>query len=238
MNSNELNLSKSLSNLKNESKVMPKGEPSVGYPQICIRSNRKPERTDLVAICEIADNAAAKYPDDKEARAKAVVEAVTKVCGGGSLGHAWIIVFESENVTNANSHRYGYHEGYGFTKNKSNDRVDRGFAYQLCMKISDKQFKDLETKVIPQLNDESTEIAKGFHMAPGEGQQGVYTPLTNCTWFAGNVWNRTMDQNIVFKQSFDGKAHADDWGINYIENVTEVADPGMLSEIMSAILDK
>lgn len=238
MSFNELNLPKSLNNLKDESKVMPKGDPSVGYPQICIRSNRKPERTDLVAICEIADEAAAKYPDDTEARAKAVVEAVTKVCGGGSLGHAWIIVFESENVTNANSHRYGYHEGYGFTKNKSNDRVDRGFAYQLCMKISDKQFKDLETKVIPQLNDESTKIAKGLHMAPGEGQQGVYTPLTNCTWFAGNVWNRTMDQNIVFNQPFDGKAHADDWGVYAIENVTEVAEPGMLSESMSAILDK
>ncbi|MEB7889797.1 hypothetical protein NGK36_10875 [Hafnia alvei] len=233
-----LNLPKSLNNLKDESKVMPKGDPSVGYPQICIRSNRKPERTDLEAICEIADEAAAQHPNDKEARAKAVVAALNKILGGGALGHAWIIVFESEKVTDANSHRYGYHEGYGYTKNKSNDRVDRGFAYQLCMKISDTQFKDLENKIIPQLNIESTEIAKGFHMEPGKGQQGVYTPLTNCTWFAGNVWNRTMNQDVVFNQPFDGSAHAEDWGIDAIENVTEVADPGMLSESMKAILGK
>lgn len=234
----EFNISRSLTNLKDESKVMPKGDPSVGYPQICIRSNRKPERTDLDAICEIADEAAAEYPNDKDARAKAVVGALTRICGGGSLGHAWIIVFESENVTDSNSHRYGYHENYGFTKNKSNDRVDRGFAYQLCMRISDDQFKDLVENVIPQLNEESTEIAKGFHMKPGEGQEGVYTPLTNCTWFAGNVWNRTMNQSVIFNQPFDGRAHASAWGIDAILEVKEVADPGMLSESMKAILSK
>ncbi len=232
----EYRIPKSLTGLKDESKVMPKGDTSVGYPQICIRSNRKPERTDLNAICEIADEAAAPYPDDPAARAKAVISALTRICGSGNLGHAWIIVFESENVTNENSHRYGYHENYGFTKNKSNDRVDRGFAYQLCMKISDKQFKNLVENIIPQLNEESTEIAKGFNMKPGAGQQGVYTPLTNCTWFAGNVWNRTMNQDVIFNQPFDGDLHADAWGIPAIQDVKEVADPGMLSESMKTML--
>lgn len=232
----DIKLSKTLTGLKDESTIMPNGDRSVGYPQICIRSNRKPERTDLEAICEIADDAADKYPNDKEARAKAVVSALTQVCGGGSLGHAWIIVFESENVTDSNSHRYGYHENYGFTKNKSNDRVDRGFAFQLCMRISDSQFKDLVENVIPKLNEESTEIAKGFHMKPGKGQQGVYTPLTNCTWFAGNVWNRTMNQHVVFNQPFDGSAHFEEWAIPAIQDVKEVADPGMLSESMDKII--
>ncbi|MCS3430880.1 hypothetical protein [Klebsiella sp. BIGb0407] len=222
-------LTKALTNLKDESHIMPQGDPSVGYPQICLRSNRKPEPTDLDAICDIADEAASAYPDDRNARAKAVVKALNQILGGGSLGHAWIIVFESQNVTNSNSHRYGYHEGLGFTKNKSNDRPERGFAYQFCLKITPEQFAALENEIISELNEESTEIAKNFNMSPGAGQQGVYTPVTNCTWFAGNVWNRTMEQSVEFKQAFSGEDHADDWGIDYLYKVNDVADPGYLS---------
>ncbi|WP_311753549.1 hypothetical protein [Proteus columbae] len=226
---NSFFLNKSLSGLKNESYIMPQGDPTVGYPQICLRSNRKPEPTDLDAICEIADKAASDYPDDKNARAKAVVTALNQICGGGSLGHAWVIVFESKDVTDSNCHRYGYHEGVGYTKNRSNDRPTRGFAYQLCLKISQEQFNRLEHVVIPQLNEESTEIAKNFNMRPGNGEKGVYTPVTNCTWFAGNLWNRTMDQSIEFKQPFSGKEHAEDWGIDYLYKIDDVADPGYLS---------
>lgn len=231
-------LSKALTNLKDESHIMPQGDPSVGYPQICLRCNRKPEPTDLDAICDIADEAASAYPNDKNARARAVVKALNQILGGGSLGHAWIIVFESQNVTDANSHRYGYHEGFGFTKNKSNDRPERGFAYQFCLKITLEQFDYLENKVIPELNEESTEIAKNFNMSPGTGQQGVYTPVTNCTWFAGNVWNKTMEQSIEFKQPFSGKDHADDWGIDYLYKVDDVADPGYLSMKMQKEISK
>ena len=231
-NSYEIVLSRSLTNLKDESTIMPNGDPRVGYPQICLRSNRKPKQTDLDAISKIADDAAAAYPDDPNKRAKAVTQTLNTICGGGSLGHAWIIVFESENVTDTNCHRYGYHEGVGYTKNKSNDRPTRGFAYQLCLKISNEQFHALEQKIIPQLNKESTEIAKNFHLEPGSGELGVYTPITNCTWFAGNVWNRTMDQSIEFKQPFDGSAHAEDWGMDYLYHVDEVSDPGYLSKKM------
>ncbi|WP_299997646.1 hypothetical protein [uncultured Cedecea sp.] len=237
-NINEFILPKTLTNLKNESHIMPQGDPSVGYPQICLRCNRKPEPTDLDAICDIADEAASAYPDDKNARARAVVKALNQILGGGNLGHAWIIVFENQNVTNENSHRYGYHEGYGFTKNKSNDRPERGFAYQFCLKIMPEQFAYLENEIIPALNEESSEIAKNFNMSPGVGQQGVYTPVTNCTWFAGNVWNRTMNQSIEFKQPFSGKYHADDWGIDYLYNVNDVADPGYLSMKMQREISK
>ncbi|OTG85278.1 hypothetical protein B9T31_12430 [Acinetobacter sp. ANC 4558] len=235
-NSDEIVLSRALTNLKDESIIMPKGDPSVGYPQICLRSNRKPEPTDLEAISKIADDAAAAHPNDPNARAKAVIKAINQICGGGSLGHAWVIVFESDNVTDSNCHRYGYHEGVGYTKNRSNDRPNRGFAYQLCLKISKEQFHVLEHKIIPQLNKESTEIAKNFHLQPNPDEQGVYTPLTNCTWFAGNVWNRTMNQFVEFKQPFDGSEHAEDWGINYLYHIDEVSDPGYLSLEMAKIL--
>lgn len=237
-NGYELILPRTLTNLKDESIIMPKGDPKVGYPQICLRSNRKPEPTDLQAICEIADEAAAPYPNDPNARAKAVVKAVNQICGGGSLGHAWIIVFESEHVTDSNCHRYGYHEGVGYTKNRVNDRPERGFGYQLCLNISKEQFNDLEHKIIPELNKESTEIAKNFNMKPGDGEQGVYTPVTNCTWFAGNVWNRTMNQSVEFKQPFNGSEHAEDWGIQYLNEVNEVADPGYLSQNILKIISK
>lgn len=179
---NEFIFPKILINLKNESHIMPQGDPSVGDPQICQRCNRKPEPTDLEAICDIADEAASAYPDDKNARVRAVVKALNQMLGGGNLGHAWIIVFENQNVINENSHRYGYHEGYGFTKNKSNARPKRGFAYQFCLKITPEQFAYLENEIIPALNEESTEIAKSFNMSPGVGLQGVYTLVTNCTW--------------------------------------------------------
>ncbi|WP_392566935.1 hypothetical protein RHO15_05070 [Utexia brackfieldae] len=235
-NKNSTILPKGLTNLKDGSIIMPKGDLRVGYPQICLRSNRKPEPTDMEEICKIADEAAAEFPDDPNAHAKAVVKALNKICGGGSLGHAWIIVFESENVTDSNCHRYGYHEGVGYTKNRSNDRPERGFAYQLSLPISQQQMMDLENSVIPQLNDESTELAKNFHMEPGPGDKGVYTPITNCTWFAGNVWNLTMQQSIEFKQPFAGKDHAENWGIDYLNEVEEVADPGYLAMKMSQVI--
>ncbi|NYA46070.1 hypothetical protein HZI31_22560 [Serratia fonticola] len=233
----EIKLSKSLLNLKDESNIMIKGDPKVGYPQICLRVNRKPEQTDMDAISEIVDNAASNYPNDPENRAKSVVKALNSVCGGGSLGHAWVIVFESENVTDNNCHRYGYHEGYGYTKNKSNDRSQRGFAYQISMRISEKQFQSMESEIIPQLNQGSTEIAKNFNLSPGKNQKGVYTPVTNCTWFAANLWNKTMNQSIPFKQPFNGKSHANDWGIPYLNEISDVSDPGFLSMNMKAIID-
>lgn len=87
---------------------MTKGDPKVGYPQICLRVNRKPEQTDMDAIIEIADDAASHYPNDPKKRAEAVVKALNLICGGGSLGHAWVIVFESENVTVAARNRNPY----------------------------------------------------------------------------------------------------------------------------------
>ncbi|MBG3128928.1 hypothetical protein I4674_03815 [Proteus mirabilis] len=38
-----------------------------------------------------------------------------------------------------------------------------------------------------------------------------------------------MDQSIEFKQPFSRKEHAEDWGIDYLYKIDDVADPGYLS---------
>ncbi|QQG28417.1 hypothetical protein JFY74_20670 [Pectobacterium carotovorum] len=218
----------SLSNLKDESRYETIGTPSVGYPQICIRVNRKPQKTDLNEIITKADSAAEEYPDNKEKRAHAVVGELTSLCGSGQLGHSWIIIFYSEKENDYTC--YGYHEKKGFVEGLVNDQPTRKFGFQLVKKTSEEEIDNLKNNIIPNINQESTEIAKLLGMSPGEGQVGVYTPVTNCTWFSGHIWNQTTHSKIVFTQSFNGKNHAEDWGIDALYLMSEVSDPGVLAE--------
>lgn len=61
----------------------PTGDPSVGYPQICIRTNRTAERTDLDGVIKTAIEVAAKYPDNKAERGKQVMAALSSMFRGG-----------------------------------------------------------------------------------------------------------------------------------------------------------
>ncbi|MGV9036658.1 hypothetical protein ACN9TC_13485 [Lactococcus lactis] len=56
------------------------------------------------------------------------------------------------------------------------------------------------------------------------------TPISNCSCFAGNVWNAATGDSLVFEQDFDGAAHADNWGMPFLSSITEIADPGMSAE--------
>ncbi|RJL48718.1 hypothetical protein [Pectobacterium carotovorum] len=227
----EKTIPSSLSNLKDESRYETTGSLTVDYPQICIRVNRKPQRTDLDEIINISNSAAEEYPNDKEKRTHAVVSELTSLCGSGQLGHSWIIIFYSNKENDYTC--YGYHEKKGFVEGLVNDKPTRKFGFQLVKRISKEEIDNLENNIIPDLNQKSTEIAKLLNIYPGNGQVGVYTPVTNCTWFAGNVWNKTTHSNIVFMQPFDGKNHADDWGIDILYLMSEVSDPGVLAEYIN-----
>ncbi|MGR6001831.1 hypothetical protein ACT7C7_30525 [Bacillus cereus] len=198
-------------------KYEPTGDANIGYPQIAIRTNHTAERTNQEAIIQKANEVADQYPiEDKEHRAKAVTEALTKAFGGGSLGHTWIVFFNSDKKGDYTS--YGYHNGYGFVKNgvasDRNDSAERKFNLERILPVKDINFypDQLEKTIIPKLNKQSAEIAKLAGIPISIPDNGAYTPINNCSWFAGNLWNYATKDNLVFEQNFDGASHADYWG--------------------------
>lgn len=213
----------------------PNGDPSIGYPQISIRTNRTAERTNLDSLIEVANGVADQYPDDKEERAKQVIKTLTEKFGGGGFGHAWIIIFHSETEY----HTYAYHDIYGYVKDgdtngATNDYPGRGFAYQRIVPITKDQIDFLENTIIPGLNSFSTFVGSALGSKPTEGRLGVYTPLTNCSWFAGCVWNAIDFKNFVhFNQPFPGYKYAERWGIDALVAVLLVADPGVIAESLA-----
>lgn len=216
-------------------KSAPTGDRTISYPQISIRTNRTPIRTDLSEIVKRADDVASKYPmADKKQRAAAVTKELSSYFGSGSLGHAWIIIFNSPKVGDYTS--YGYHEGYGFVKNgKSfikNDSAERKFNIQRTLPLKRQALSpvELEKKVIPEINKQSIDIANIMGLYVKDPQNGAYTPITNCAWFAGNLWNVATGEKLIFEQSFDGPLHADNWGMDFLNNVFKIADPGVIAE--------
>lgn len=233
---NQKNLAKVKLGDLDPSHTNPTGDPSVGYPQICIRTNRTAERTDLDAVIKTANEVAAKYPDDKEERGKQVMAALSSMFGGGGFGHAWIIIFHSE--TEGDCDTYAYHDEYGYVHNgdtngKTNDTPQRGFAYQRIVPIDAGGIERLEKLIIPGLNAVSDLIGAAMGNKPAEGRHGVYSALNNCSWFAGNVWKYSTSDKLIYEQEFPGKEYAESWGIDALIIVSEVADPGMIAESLA-----
>lgn len=164
-----------------------------------------------------------------------MIRSLTEYFGGGTFGHAWIIIFYSETEYVS----YSYHEGFGYVYNgdtdgDTDDRSDRGFSYQRIVPITKEQIDFLENKVIPGLNRFSTFIGAALGSEPAEGRIGVYTPLTNCSWFAGCVWDAINLKNLIsFNQYFPGYQYAERWGIDALIAVLVVADPGMIAESLA-----
>lgn len=218
----------------NADKSAPTGDHNISYPQISIRTNRTPERTNINEIIKIADNEAAKFPiEEQDQRAQAVFKVLTSHFGSGSLGHAWVIIFNSNQPGDYTS--YGFHDKYGFVKNGTasdqNDRPNRKFNVSLTvpLKNSEETQSNLEKNVIPNLITQSNIVATAMGL-PTNGISGVYTPINNCSWFAGNVWNTIVDDQLVFEQEFDGSAHAYNWGMPFLNHITRIGDPGMIAE--------
>lgn len=220
----------------NSSNINPTGDPSLGYPQICIRTNRDAQRTELNAVTKKANEIADRYPDNKVERAKNVITALNSVFGGGSFGHAWIIIFNSEKEGDYSS--YAYHHRYGYVHNgdtggHTNDSNKRGFSYQHIVPVERKKIIALENNIIPGLNVISTAIAYIMGYYATEGREGAYSAITNCSWFAGNVWNLVTSENIEFEQPFAGIDYAERWGIDACYLLSHIADPGMIAESLS-----
>lgn len=218
----------------NADKSAPTGDHSISYPQISIRTNRTPKRTNLDEVVERADDAAAQFPiEDQEQRAQAVFNELTSFFGSGQLGHSWVIIFNSDKPGDYTS--YGFHDKYGFVKNGTagdqNDRPDRQFnvALTVPLKNAEETQENLEKNVIPALITQSNMVATAMGLPTNE-VSGVYTPVNNCSWFAGNVWNAATGDSLTFEQEFDGSAHAYNWGMPFLNDVTRIGDPGMIAE--------
>ncbi|WP_053074598.1 hypothetical protein [Chromobacterium sp. LK1] len=211
---------------------MPNGDLSIAYPQICIRTNRTPNKTDMGPIIKMADEIARKFPENQpEQRAKAVLYQLTTAFGSGKFGHTWINVFHDRNGAVSPS-SYSYREDHGYVKNGNMDKSDRKFSLQRCAPLNSpkKQIKILEEVIVPELNMASYFAGQAMGMSKTNPVNGAYTPIHNCAWFSGIVWNVLMQEEHVFAQSFNGAAHADLWGMPFMKAMKFIYEPGMVAE--------
>ncbi|WP_421327550.1 hypothetical protein [Aeromonas veronii] len=219
-----------------EDQYKPLGDLNTLYPQLCIRTNRTPVRTNIDDVVSEANRVADQYPiDDKENRSKAVMEALTNMFGSGDFGHAWLIFFQS---TKPNSYTtYAYREEAGYVKNGYWERPERRFHLQYCIHLpsSDNLPLVLENTIIPELNKASYEIANIMGLPVPDPSKGAYTPITNCAWFAGNLWNYATETQFNYEQDFDGTLHADYWGMPFLHGVERISDPGMIAETIESL---
>lgn len=218
-------------------KYQPTGDESVGYPQICIRTNRTAKRTNMKPIIDKAVSIGKQYPwSEKYTIIKEVFKSLGSDFGGGGFGHAWIIHFNSPAPGDYIS--YAFHEGYGFVKNSEhsniNDSAERKFHLQRCIKLNNNLITPslIEEKLIPKFIDESNILSKLMKLTDADLPNGVYTPITNCSWFAGNLWNDIM--SLSYEQSIENDINidelADKMGLPFIKNIRAIGDPGMLAE--------
>ncbi|WP_338926743.1 hypothetical protein IHE33_05330 [Mycetohabitans endofungorum] len=222
-------------------KYSPTGNESIGYPQICIRTNRTAERTDLKQVIRSADEVAKQYPSGDKRRAKAVVDKLTSAFGGGGFGHSWIILFESSSKHTT----YAYHDGFGYVKDGTgsahNDSPERKFHLEYTVKLDDanKARDKIENVLVPVLNMVSAAVGYAISGKKPDFKTGAYTAINNCTWFAGNVWKccigEPLNKRLTYEQEFDGADHADNWCMPYLNLINEIADPGMLAETLAKV---
>ncbi|WP_099974588.1 hypothetical protein [Lactobacillus terrae] len=209
-------------------KYEPTGVAAVKYPQVVIRTNRYEKRTDLDSIITNVNNVVNEYPeDDSAARSKAAIGSLNTYFNSGNIGHVWIIVFNSSKSGDYTS--YAYH-GNGYIKNGPYDTSERKFHQELAVNV--KSYDDtrnlMEGTYIPKLNSQSYSVGKMMNLS-GNATNGSYTPINNCAWFAGELFNQTTGENLVYAQPINGQ-NLSSWGMPYLANISQIADPGMVSE--------
>lgn len=218
-------------------KSQPTGDKNIGYPQICIRTNRTAERTDMKPIIEEAMSIGKKYPwSEKYTIIREIFKALGSEFGNGEFGHAWVIYFNS--ATPGDNTSYAFHENHGFVKNSehgnTNDSANRKYHLQRCVKVDGSSITPqlIEEKIITKLIDESNNLSRLMKITDHDLPKGVYTPITNCSWFAGNLWNDIM--MLSYEQSIENDVNinelADKMGLPFIKNIRGIGDPGMLAE--------
>lgn len=220
-------------------KYSPTGNINVGYPQLSIRTDRTAERTKLDFIIEIANRAANQFPEGDKRRATAVIKTLNSALGSGNFGHSWIIIFNSSELGDCNT--YGYHEGFGYVKNKDDDSPEQKFHLEYTVKLDNPEEKQhkMELELIPILNIISAAVGMVMGNEKFNPETGAYTPINNCTWFTGNLWKwligYPLKSPFTYEQVFNGADHADNWVMPYLSMVNKIADPGMLAETLNKI---
>ncbi|MGV3345290.1 hypothetical protein ACGVWS_05900 [Enterobacteriaceae bacterium LUAb1] len=213
----------------------PHGDSRVGFPQICIRTNRTEERTDVAPIIEKAIEVGKEFPFDEPYK---IIGAICEVLGGefgsGSFGHAWIIYFHNKDKYTT----YAFHQNRGFVKNsqfeETNDAPERRFHLERCIKVSENNINPdiIEREIIPALIAESNELSQLMKLTDQDLPAGVYTPVTNCSWFAGKLWNEMT--KLVYEQPIDDMVdidyYAERLGLPFLKKIRAIGDPGMLAE--------
>ncbi|WP_099109237.1 hypothetical protein [Xenorhabdus sp. KJ12.1] len=242
-------------------KYQPVGDASIGYPQICIRTNRTAERTNVTPMIAAAMFIAKNFPwslndNEKEVVIKGVLKLLGVAFGSGGFGHAWVIYFNSEKEGDNTS--YAFHPGYGFVKNSehstTDDSAERKFHIQHCVKINDKSITPefIEQHFIPELVDESNQLSKLMKLTSEDMKNGAYTPVTNCSWFAGKLWNQIMQlefeqsgesgmNQLEFEQTIGNDINMDELaeqlGLPFLKEIQGIGDPGMLAESIKNLLN-
>lgn len=231
----------------------PDGDPHAGYPQVCIRTNRTPSKTNLEKLIAGANSVVESYDKgDVFGRAIAVMEYFENSFASGEYGHVWIEVYRSASAKDCIN--YSYIAGIAFVKKDLEGLPERQFNLQKALPIANYyQFiTNLEEYIIPEVNKESLSLTIDMvhsYVDPSFSKKligeiviaylrsknlnalnGVYTPLTTCAWFCCKIWNKAMKQTFNFEQEFNGAVYAEKWGMPFLKEVNKIADAGVVAE--------
>lgn len=220
----------------------PTGDPSIGYPQIAIRTNAEPNPLDFDQYANEADSIADKYPEgDTVDRSKAVENYLLKKIDSGDLGHVWIILFKSSKPGDYVSYSYWYGSAYVSNDNPKKpgayDPADREFRFQKDIKLPQNiTVSKIENEIIPPLLEQSTVIGNLLGIREDILGNGTFTPLTTCSWFCGNLWNsiNSSQNQVNFTSPFsNAEEHAKKWGMPFLTKFDGFANPGALAKFLN-----
>ncbi len=202
------------------------GVESIGYPQICIRTNMPDQRIDMQGIF---DELSSKYHPSM------LLPEATKLAASGKLGHVWTIFFDSPDSWKSWSFRFpGMPTANALHVNNWYDGPERPFNYQHCVSTKN-QPTDSEyvmTNYIKPLIQESRDIAKLIY-PHFEFTGGVYSPATPCVWFATKLFNKVTGLDIPFEQKLDWNKVSAILNEPSFSNLETIPDAGVVAEAIS-----
>ncbi|EGR2415634.1 hypothetical protein DYB13_17650 [Vibrio cholerae] len=203
------------------------GDESVGYPQVCIRTNMPDQRIDMQGIFY---ELSAKYEPSM------LINEATKLAGSGRLGHVWTIFFDSPTSWRSWSFRRPDNAfGDALYISNENDGPKRAFNYQYCVSTKgiDTSTETITHTYVQPLVQESQDIAKQIFIWPFDFQGGVYTPFTPCVWFATKLFNKVTGLDIPFEQKFDWETVSKLTNDPIYKSFQTTVDAGVVAEAIS-----
>ncbi|MBX9598685.1 MAG: hypothetical protein K2X04_08930 [Burkholderiales bacterium] len=220
-----------LINYRYQPRLEERGVDSIGYPQVCIRTNTYDAKLDFDGIFkEIAQ----KHP------ANELLNEANKYAASGDFGHSWTILFNSPDKWTSWSYRFpisgDIFKSSPLQKNHWADSPSRKFSYQYCVNVKnrDTSVTTVENKYIPEIDATSRDIAgKIYPGVPLSPTQGVYTMATPCVWFAGQIFQKLTGKTVGFEQPFDWKLVADETNQPTLAVLKSMPDAGVVAEFIT-----